>query len=167
MSEAAPRLLTVVFAPMVLGNPHLTKMFGTGCVGTCGIREVFAHLGAGLRPGRTACKHRVCRTDPENSVRTRFVRGSTMKDKRRTILQLAVSVQTDRTRESGSPSGDRAQRLSWGRAVREDFLPMEGSIYSRAGLFLAVLKMIFNFCLGPPSPGGSRGRVRTAIFLRR
>jgi hypothetical protein len=33
-------------------------------------------------------------------------------------------------------------------------------------LVLAVLKMIFNLCLGPPSPGGSRGRVRTTIFLR-
>ena len=31
---------------------------------------------------------------------------------------------------------------------------------------LAVLKMIFNFVLGPPSPGGPRGRVRSAIFLR-
>ncbi len=32
---------------------------------------------------------------------------------------------------------------------------------------LAVLKIIFNLFLGPPSPGGSRGRVRTAIFLRK
>ena len=32
---------------------------------------------------------------------------------------------------------------------------------------LAVLKMIFNVVLGPPSPGGSRGRVRTATFLRK
>ena len=32
---------------------------------------------------------------------------------------------------------------------------------------LEVLKMIFNFVLGPPSPGGSRGRVRTAIFLKK
>ncbi len=31
-------------------------------------------------------------------------------------------------------------------------------------LFLDVLKKIFNFVLGPPSPGGSRGRVRTAVF---
>ncbi len=41
----------------------------------------------------------------------------------------------------------------------------------RAGLkntyFLEVLTMVFYFILGPPpSPGGSRGRVRTAIFLR-
>ncbi len=32
---------------------------------------------------------------------------------------------------------------------------------------LEVLKMIFNLFLGPPSPGGSRGRVRSAIFLRK
>jgi hypothetical protein len=32
---------------------------------------------------------------------------------------------------------------------------------------LDVLKMIFNFVLAPPpSPGGSRGRVRTAIFSK-
>ncbi len=37
----------------------------------------------------------------------------------------------------------------------------------RAILILDVLKMIFNFCLGPPSPGGSRGRVWTAMFLRK
>jgi hypothetical protein len=30
---------------------------------------------------------------------------------------------------------------------------------------LDVLKMIFNFGLGSPSPGGSRGRVRSATFL--
>ncbi len=30
----------------------------------------------------------------------------------------------------------------------------------------AVLRNIFDFYLGSSSPGGSRGRVRTAIFLR-
>ncbi len=30
---------------------------------------------------------------------------------------------------------------------------------------LAVLQAIFNFVLGPPSPGGSRGRVRIVIIL--
>jgi hypothetical protein len=32
---------------------------------------------------------------------------------------------------------------------------------------LEVLKIIFIFCLGPLSPGGSRGRVRSTIFLRK
>ncbi len=31
--------------------------------------------------------------------------------------------------------------------------------------YLAVLTKIFNFVFGPPSPGGSRGRVRIVIFL--
>ncbi len=30
-----------------------------------------------------------------------------------------------------------------------------------------MLKTILDFILGPPSPGGSRGRVRTAIFLKK
>ena len=34
-------------------------------------------------------------------------------------------------------------------------------------LYLEVLKMIFHFVLGPPSPGGSRGRVRTVSLLRK
>ncbi len=33
-----------------------------------------------------------------------------------------------------------------------------------ANVVLAVLKTFFVFCLAPPSPGGSRGRVRTVIF---
>ncbi len=40
-----------------------------------------------------------------------------------------------------------------------------GDIHSPTPYDLQVLNMIFNFVLGPPSPGGSRGRVRTAIFL--
>ena len=32
---------------------------------------------------------------------------------------------------------------------------------------LELLKMIFYFFLGPLSPGGSRGRVRSAIFSRK
>ncbi len=32
---------------------------------------------------------------------------------------------------------------------------------------LAVLTRVFNFVLGPPSPEGSRGRVRTVSFLRK
>ncbi len=32
-------------------------------------------------------------------------------------------------------------------------------------IYPAVLKMILNFVLGPPSPGRSRGKVRTAISL--
>ncbi len=44
---------------------------------------------------------------------------------------------------------------------------VEESSFDHDDMILEVLKMILIFFLGPPSPGGSRGRVRSAIFLRK
>ena len=50
------------------------------------------------------------------------------------------------------------------RSICTDFQPGRPTL--RPFHDLAVLKMILIFVLGSPPPGGSRGRVRTAIFLR-
>ncbi len=50
--------------------------------------------------------------------------------------------------------------------ANQDYGRLKQRIFAWAIEYLAVLKLIVDVVLGPPSPGESRGRVRTAIFLR-
>ncbi len=54
-----------------------------------------------------------------------------------------------------------------GREVEDMGVVMSLWAYQHAPSCLEVLKIVFIFVLGPLSPGGSRGRVRSVIFLRK